>query len=73
MTEQAQGQGPVVCPVCGRSAAWGGNPSRPFCSERCRALDLGNWASGHYRIPVEDQAVPSERENEKKGEDEVEK
>jgi len=27
------------------------NPSRPFCSERCRLIDLGQWASENYRIP----------------------
>jgi uncharacterized protein len=30
---------------------WAGNPHRPFCSERCRLLDLGNWASERYCIP----------------------
>ena len=28
-----------------------GNPFRPFCSDRCRTIDLGNWISGTYRIP----------------------
>jgi len=27
------------------------NPHRPFCSERCRLLDLGNWATERYRLP----------------------
>jgi uncharacterized protein len=31
-----------------------GNPFRPFCSERCKTIDLGNWISGAFRIP-EDQ------------------
>jgi hypothetical protein len=30
------------------------NRYRPFCSERCRLIDLGAWASENYRIPVQD-------------------
>ena len=40
----------VRCPTCRRPTAWEDNPYRPFCSARCRVQDLGNWASGHYRI-----------------------
>ncbi len=29
-----------------------GNPYRPFCSERCRLVDLGKWLNEDYRIPV---------------------
>jgi len=32
---------------------WEGNEHRPFCSDRCRLLDLGEWASERYRIPGE--------------------
>lgn len=28
-----------------------GNPFRPFCSERCKLTDFGNWASERYRVP----------------------
>lgn len=41
------------CPACGKPAAWENNPSRPFCSERCRLLDLGKWADGSYAIPAD--------------------
>ncbi len=41
----------VLCPRCGEVAAWAGNPYRPFCSERCKMIDLGAWASGEHRIP----------------------
>ena len=34
------------------------NKWRPFCSERCRIIDLGAWASESYRVPVEDQQEP---------------
>jgi uncharacterized protein len=42
----------IKCPRCGEAAESGGNPYRPFCSERCKVVDLGNWISGNYRIPT---------------------
>ena len=42
----------VPCPRCGKRVPFEGNPFRPFCSERCKLIDLGNWASGAYRTPV---------------------
>jgi len=38
------------CPICKKEAAWEGNPFRPFCSERCKLIDLGTWADEGYRI-----------------------
>ena len=38
------------CPICNQSAAWEGNPFRPFCSERCKLIDLDSWLEGRYRI-----------------------
>ncbi len=46
----------VLCPRCGEVASWAGNPHRPFCSERCRLIDLGAWASEDYKIPGKPQA-----------------
>jgi endogenous inhibitor of DNA gyrase (YacG/DUF329 family) len=43
----------VVCPTCRGVTPWEGNSYRPFCSERCRLVDLDAWASGRYRIPGE--------------------
>ncbi|MCY4471726.1 MAG: DNA gyrase inhibitor YacG [Kistimonas sp.] len=41
------------CPACGAPVNWSERPPhRPFCSERCRTLDLGAWAGEEYRIPV---------------------
>ncbi len=40
----------VSCPHCKADAQWEGNQHRPFCSERCRSTDLGNWATERYRI-----------------------
>jgi endogenous inhibitor of DNA gyrase (YacG/DUF329 family) len=42
----------VKCPTCGKSVAWSEkNPWRPFCSERCKLIDLGEWANESHRIP----------------------
>ena len=41
----------VRCPNCGGDALWAPeNPWRPFCSERCKQIDLGAGASESYRI-----------------------
>jgi uncharacterized protein len=43
----------VACPRCGAQAPYSpDNAWRPFCSERCRSIDLGAWATESYRIPV---------------------
>ncbi len=55
----------VICPICKKEAAWEDNPFRPFCSERCRLIDLGKWASEDYRIPGEKKDVPDLKEGEK--------
>jgi endogenous inhibitor of DNA gyrase (YacG/DUF329 family) len=41
----------VNCPTCQRELAWDTAPFRPFCSERCRLLDLGAWLSEQHAIP----------------------
>jgi hypothetical protein len=42
----------VQCPRCGSPASFAPeNKWRPFCSERCKLIDLGQWASEGYRIP----------------------
>lgn len=42
----------VPCPRCGMPAPFdAANRSRPFCSERCRLIDLGRWAAEEYRVP----------------------
>ena len=44
----------IPCPQCGKPSIFAPeNKSRPFCSERCRLIDLGEWASEGYQIPVE--------------------
>ena len=48
----------VRCPTCRREVDWEGNRYRPFCSERCRILDLAAWAEERFRIAGE--PVPAE-------------
>ena len=44
----------VRCPRCGGDSVYAAsNPSRPFCSQRCRNADLGAWASEGYRVPAQ--------------------
>jgi uncharacterized protein len=54
------------CPTCRQTVAWERNPYRPFCSERCKVRDLGNWASERYRIAGErppDSETPDDDES----------
>lgn len=49
----------VRCPIC-KKPVKSADPDFPFCSGRCRTIDLGKWASGHYVIssPVKDAEEP---------------
>lgn len=54
----------VKCPYCGKDVPW--TPAslwRPFCSERCKLIDLGAWASESHRIPGE--SLPPADEDER--------
>jgi endogenous inhibitor of DNA gyrase (YacG/DUF329 family) len=49
----------VRCPQCGGNSVWNSaNKFRPFCSERCKLIDLGAWASESYRVPVQETTDP---------------
>jgi endogenous inhibitor of DNA gyrase (YacG/DUF329 family) len=57
----------VPCPRCGTPAPFGPeNKWRPFCSERCKKIDLGDWASERFRVPTnegpEDEKNPGEKD-----------
>jgi endogenous inhibitor of DNA gyrase (YacG/DUF329 family) len=54
----------VRCPICKKETAWNDNPFRPFCSERCRLIDLGKWASEDYRIPGSRKDLPESEKGE---------
>jgi len=43
----------VSCPTCGRALEWSASPFRPFCSDRCRLIDLGAWLTEQRAIPGE--------------------
>jgi len=60
----------VSCPNCGKPVEWtAASRWRPFCSERCKLIDLGAWASEAYRIPEarvpdsDDTATPGDIES----------
>jgi len=49
----------VRCPTCGGDSIYGStNLSRPFCSDRCRNMDFGAWASENFRMQT--QATPDD-------------
>jgi endogenous inhibitor of DNA gyrase (YacG/DUF329 family) len=49
----------VRCPACNGDSVYAPtNPFRPFCSERCKFMDLGAWASESFRVP--DEAPPDD-------------
>jgi uncharacterized protein len=59
----------VKCPACRTPVLWAeASTWRPFCSERCKLIDLGDWASDRHVIagdPLEAPEVSSERDDAK--------
>jgi len=54
----------VPCPTCQRPVEWSeASPFRPFCSDRCKLIDLGAWITEKHAIPGEDVPAPSEYED----------
>jgi endogenous inhibitor of DNA gyrase (YacG/DUF329 family) len=53
----------IICPICRKKTTWKENPCRPFCSERCKLVDLGKWVSEEYRIKGKED---SEKQTEEK-------
>jgi endogenous inhibitor of DNA gyrase (YacG/DUF329 family) len=39
------------CPICGREFDPAQSPAKPFCSDRCRTIDLGRWLGEAYQLP----------------------
>lgn len=58
----------MKCPICRKEVPFGA-PEMPFCSERCRLIDLGKWADEEYRIPA-GPATPSPQQPEEADEEE---
>ena len=51
----------VACPQCGKEVVWSSDSRyRPFCSERCKLIDLGQWAAENYRIPQDESDAEQE-------------
>lgn len=44
----------IKCAYCGKETTWENNEFRPFCSERCRMIDLGAWIDEDYKVPDEE-------------------
>lgn len=59
MSDQAP---PLIrCPQCGKEMLWDTrNRYRPFCSERCKLVDLGKWANEDYRVEQREPDFPDE-------------
>jgi len=56
---------PVNCPNCGKEVRWTkDNRYRPFCCERCRLIDLGEWAAERYRVPGDPTPPPDKPDSE---------
>jgi uncharacterized protein len=58
----------ATCPTCNRPVVWSeASPFRPFCSERCKLIDLGAWAAERNAIP----GAPIDENESAKDEDEA--
>ena len=52
----------VACPGCGAPVAWSPeNRYRPFCSARCKGVDLGAWATEKYRVEASEEPHPEDQ------------
>ena len=54
MSQDAAPVKQVACPACGGPSVYAvSNPYRPFCSVRCKNIDLGAWANEDFRLPAD--------------------
>ncbi|HXD33395.1 MAG TPA: DNA gyrase inhibitor YacG [Pyrinomonadaceae bacterium] len=53
----------MKCPTCGKPTEWENNRYVPFCSERCKLIDLGAWVNEEYSVPGETAPVPEGSED----------
>jgi len=53
----------IRCPICKKEVTLD-DPNMPFCSDRCRIIDLGNWASEKYVIPGASFQEPEDTDDE---------
>lgn len=52
----------LTCPICERPFDSRDTTAMPFCSERCRLIDLGRWLDERYGLPIEREAVESKED-----------
>ncbi len=53
----------IRCPKCGKITTWEENPHKPFCSKRCKILDLGAWAAEEYVIEEKEEKKDKDNNN----------
>ncbi|MGE3973025.1 MAG: DNA gyrase inhibitor YacG [Bdellovibrionales bacterium] len=54
----------VSCPQCGKETLYDPkNEFRPFCSERCRLIDLGDWAQEKFKVPLEHETPSTDQDS----------
>jgi endogenous inhibitor of DNA gyrase (YacG/DUF329 family) len=59
----------VSCPQCGKETDYVlSNAFRPFCSERCKTIDLGDWADEKFKIPLEHESPSTASEDDPENE-----
>jgi len=47
----------ITCPTCKKPKTWAKeNPFKPFCGERCKLIDLGDWADERHKIPTNEES-----------------
>ena len=54
----------IRCPRCGQQTHWQNNEHRPFCSDKCRQIDLGRWANEDYAIAGKPVPTADDEESE---------
>jgi hypothetical protein len=56
----------INCPTCGKQHTWTpDNKFKPFCCERCKLIDLGDWAAEKHRVPGEPADIKNNTEDDK--------
>ena len=62
-SNKSKRESPVRCSLCGKEFFRSESGAFPFCTERCRKIDLGNWLNESYGLPIEDSEVFEEDED----------
>ena len=60
----------MLCPICKKTVDQPRENEQsfyPFCSERCKLIDLGRWLGGKYRIPVHDSETAADNRDDRRG------